>query len=177
MKTRSLIAVAAAVTALAALPVVLSHSPLRVNYTDSIRPTLLWETADSGAAYIAFCVPEAVNQDAVQAAFAGLPSGECPGGRVPLMKRFVVATPESLVTLGADGFTVGGKLLPNTAAKPFSRFGIALTHYPFGSYSSGIWPISTESADSYDARYFGPISPAAIRYRAKAVFGGFHAHA
>jgi type IV secretory pathway protease TraF len=174
---RFVLSMAAAVALMAALPFAVRHSGFVINYSDSVRPRLFFRTTDAHAPYIAFCAPESADPAVLRAAFAQLPHGDCPGGRSPLLKPFIEATMDHPVTLGPNGFTFDGKLLPNTAPKPLSRLGSRLTHYPFGRYHFGIWPISIDSPDSYDARYFGPIPPSAIRYRAIAVIGGSHGHA
>jgi type IV secretory pathway protease TraF len=177
LSARFVLSIAAAVALMAALPFAVRHSRFVINYSDSVRPVLFFRTIDAHAPYIAFCAPESADPAVLRAAFAQLPHGDCLGGRPPLLKPFIEATMDQPVALGPDGFRFDGKLLPNTAPKPVSRFGTRLTHYPFGRYHYGIWPISTESADSYDARYFGPIPPSAIRYRAIAVIGGSHGRA
>jgi type IV secretory pathway protease TraF len=53
--------------------------------------------------------------------------------------------------------------------KPYSKTGQTLVHYPFGSYTSGLWAISNYNRDSYDSRYFGPVSTDAIRFYARPV--------
>ena len=177
LSAKFLLAVTAAVGIMAALPYAIRHSGFVINYSDSVRPVLFFRTADAHAPYIAFCAPAAADSALLQAAFAQLPHGDCPGGRPPLLKPFIEASAAHPLIFDAKGFTFDNRLLPNTAPKPMSRFGTRLTHYPFGRYSSGIWPISTDSRDSYDARYFGPIAFTAIRYRATAVLGGSRAHA
>jgi len=96
-----------------------------------------------------------------------LPNGNCPGGVAPILKPHFAASPEQPISLTSEGFVIGGKLLPNTAPKPRSRTGAALTHYPFGLYTNGVWAISTFNPDSFDSRYFGPLDPKAIQFHAR----------
>ena len=126
-------------------------------------------TSNPAAPYIVFCAPAPADPAILRTAFEGMPAGQCRGGYPPLLKPFVKATHDHPLGYSAHGFTVNGKLLRNTAPKPVSRQGLPLTHYPFGVYTSGLWPVSVDSPDSYDARYFGPIDPAIIRFHAIAL--------
>jgi conjugative transfer signal peptidase TraF len=137
---------------------------VKVNVSRSI-PLGLYRRA-AGGHYAAFCLTRDEAQWALSAGLETL-SGDCPGRIIALLKPLVYPTPEHPLVLTASGFFLNGKLLPNTAPKAKSKTGKPLGHYPFGVYTSGIWPVSTYNRDSLDARYYGPISSDQIRFHAK----------
>jgi type IV secretory pathway protease TraF len=96
-----------------------------------------------------------------------LEPGECPDGHQPILKTVYRATPESPIVLDSQGFTIAGAPIGNTAPKAFSKAGKPLAHYAFGVYTSGLWAISGYSRDSFDSRYFGPVSSKEVRFYAK----------
>jgi conjugative transfer signal peptidase TraF len=139
---------------------------LHINYTDSIPVGLYRETHAPNAGYIGFCLtPDVLGR----AHLAGLmiDPGDCPGNVQPVLKPLYVATPEHPLRLDEHGFVLDGNTLFNTAPKAYSQTGVALQHYPFGVFTGGVWAISTFNPDSFDSRYFGPLDPASIRFRAK----------
>lgn len=96
-------------------------------------------------------------------------SGACRDGAAPLLKP-VVAKAGDTVELSARGIAVNGTLLPNTAPLSKDSQSRPLSAWPFGYYvvaSDTVWVASTYHARSFDSRYFGPISTAAIRGRLK----------
>lgn len=170
MKTgakRLLLGVLAAISVV--VPFWIRTSKLLFNYSDSVPIGIYQESPDYRGSYIVFCLPEAV---LVTAQHNGLElsSGSCPGRISPILKPAVRATPEHPVILTLGGFLIDGRLLRNTAPKTRSRSGFALTHYPFGSYQSGLWAISDFSRDSFDSRYFGPVDPSCVRSHAVPVW-------
>ena len=91
-------------------------------------------------------------------------------GAAPLLKP-VVARSGDVVELSARGISVNGALLPNTAPLSKDTKGRPLEAWPFGRYvvaSGTVWVASSYHPRSFDSRYFGPISTAAIRHRLKA---------
>jgi conjugative transfer signal peptidase TraF len=170
IKGRTAILCAAGFGILSSLPLILMRSGLVLNYSDSVPHTFLLRTSDPIAQYAVFCAPLTVNADILKASVADMTQGHCPGNMMPLLKPIVEASPEHPLELDANGISIDSKALPNTAPKSASKQGIPLVHYPFGVYTSGLWPISTATPDSYDARYFGPITSADILYRARPLF-------
>jgi conjugative transfer signal peptidase TraF len=146
-------------------PLVLSTPRLRFNVSNSI-PVGIYSETDDDAPYVGFCLPSDVLE---QARFAGLQldHGRCPGDVQPVLKPLYVATPEHPLRLDEHGFVLDGNTLFNTAPKSYSKTGATLQHYPYGVFTSGVWAISTYNPDSFDSRYFGPLDPASIRFRAK----------
>jgi conjugative transfer signal peptidase TraF len=135
----------------------------RLNTSGSVPVGLYRETSDNAAAYTGFCL-SLEQLRAVRRAGLELGAGECPGGVSPLLKPLVEASPMHPVTFTEHGFVIDGKLLPNTAAQSESRTHAPLSHIPFGTYTAGLWAISSYNRDSYDSRYLGPLDPSAIRF-------------
>lgn len=154
-----------ALVALATGPIV-KASRLHFNASDSVPVGLYREVARHRGAFAGFCLPQPVLEGAVATGMQPV-RGTCAGGVAPILKPLVQASEESPVVLSANGFLVAGRLVPNTAPKTRSHTGKPLAHYPFGRYTSGLWAISKFSPDSYDSRYFGPVSPAWIQFYAK----------
>jgi conjugative transfer signal peptidase TraF len=149
------------------LPSLMTKSNLILNGTDSV-PVGLYKRAPNGA-YAVFCLPIGTARIAIAAGLQ-IPSGPCPGEIQELIKPLVRASQAHPLVYEPTGFTVDGRLLPNTAPKRTSRTGHALEHFPFGTYTSGWWPVSSFSRDSFDARYYGPISADQIRFYASPIW-------
>jgi conjugative transfer signal peptidase TraF len=139
---------------------------LRINTSPSL-PMGLYITADSDANLVEFCPVEPFATLAIVRGYRD--SGICPDGAAPLMKP-VVAKPGDVVELSARGISVNGALLSNTAPLSKDTKGRPLEPWPFGRYlvaSGTVWVASSYHPRSFDSRYFGPISMAAIRERLK----------
>lgn len=144
-------------------------SGLHCNGSDSVPLGLYRETQSTARTYAAFCLSPSVLNDAKRTGLT-LRSGVCPGGVAPILKPLVSASSQHPIVFHESGFLVDGISLPHTAPKAFSSSGKPLTHIPFGTYTAGLWAISTFNPDSFDSRYFGPVDPAAIRFYATPVF-------
>ncbi|MDQ2842879.1 MAG: hypothetical protein M3Y72_17935 [Acidobacteriota bacterium] len=144
----------------------LAIAHLHINFSSSVPLGLYRETPELPGSYAGICLP---TNTLTQAAHAGLAidSGTCPGGVEPILKPVFVATPAHPIAFGQDGFSLDGKLLPNTAPKPRSKTGVPLAHVPFGLYETGLWAISDFSPSSFDSRYFGPVEPGSILFHAQ----------
>ncbi len=145
----------------AVAPPLLSRAHLHPNWSDSVPLGLYRETPNGP--YAAFCLPLPVLLDAQHRGLE-LPQGSCPGQVLPILKPLVSASPSAPVTLSVAGFSVHGILLPNTAPKTLSSSGQPLPHYPFGTYTTGLWAISRFNRNSFDSRYFGPVERRAVLY-------------
>ena len=139
---------------------------LHINFSDSVPIGLYREASERAGSYAAICLPTATVQHALQAGLA-IDYGTCPGGFEPILKPLFEATETSPIRYDQNGFSVDGRLLPNTAPKSRSRLGTPLAHAPFGIYRSGLWAISAFNSSSFDSRYFGPVHPGSIQFRAK----------
>jgi len=87
------------------------------------------------------------------------PMRTCPDGFSPLIKP-VVAWPGDLVSVSADGISVNGHLLKNSAPIDRDSKGQQLRPFAAGEYRVGpkeLWVVSSFSPRSFDSRYFGPI--------------------
>ena len=147
------------------LPGELKRSHLRLNSTDSV-PVGIYETRAERAPYAGFCLTADTLRSALGAGLE-LGRGECGDGHQPILKTVYEASSALPVVFDADGFAVGNRRIPNTRPKAVSKKGKPLTHYAFGTYTSGLWAISGYSADSFDSRYFGPVTREDVRFYAK----------
>ncbi|GAB1394093.1 hypothetical protein MASR1M60_22570 [Rhodocyclaceae bacterium] len=126
-------------------------SGLRLNVSGSL-PNIIYRVSEQPSVgdYVQFCSPIPVD---------ALPGGgSCPGGKLPLLKR-VVAGAGDHVVVDTEGVTVNGVLLPASAPKQFGRDGTPLPS-AVGVWildSGHIW-VAGEHPDSFDSRYFGPVS-------------------
>jgi len=135
---------------------------LRINTSPSL-PIGLYITTESDANLVEFCPAEPFATLAIVRGYRD--SGICPDGAAPLLKP-VVAKPGDVVELSARGISVNGALLANTAPLSKDGKGRPLKPWPFGRYvvaSGTVWVASSYHPRSFDSRYFGPISTAAIR--------------
>jgi len=87
------------------------------------------------------------------------PMRTCPDGLSPLIKP-VVAWPGDLVSVSANGISVNGQMLKNSAPIERDSKGQQLSPFAAGKYTVGpkeLWVVSSFSPRSFDSRYFGPI--------------------
>jgi conjugative transfer signal peptidase TraF len=159
-----LVLIIAVLTLVCGAPAALQHSTLRLNASASV-PTGLYRIVPRTSRYAAICLPEAVLATAINAGLF-VARGECPDGKQPILKPIYRATANTPIVFGSDGFSIGNRALKNTAAKLRSKTGEPLSHIAYGQYTSGLWAISDYNPDSFDSRYFGPVSEAEVRYYA-----------
>jgi conjugative transfer signal peptidase TraF len=144
---------------------------LRINETPSL-PVGLWQMQQPGAVergrIVSFCpLDEAPFRLARERGY--LSNGRCPGGFEPMLKP-VAAIEGDAVEVMAEGVSVNGRLLPNTAPRETDSAGRAMPPARFGSFTVApgeVWLASSFSALSFDSRYFGPVSIARIEGLAK----------
>ena len=139
---------------------------VHINFSNSVPIGLYREASQRAGSYAAICLPTETVQHAIHAGLA-IEHGTCPGGFEPILKPVFQATETSPIRYDQNGFSIDGRLLPNTAPKSRSRIGAPLAHAPFGIYRRGLWAISAFNPSSFDSRYFGPVNPALIQFRAK----------
>lgn len=105
------------------------------------------------------------------AAFPFYMTGDCPGGGRALLKT-VVGIPGDRIYASAAGVRINGTLLPDSASKvrsdqypetplPHWRGVIVLGPGEYWVYGPGARP--PFAAQSFDSRYFGPVSAAEFR--------------
>jgi len=77
----------------------------------------------------------------------------------PIFKP-IAAVAGDKVSVSKEGFSVNGKVLPNSVQFYHDSHGRLTNPYPFGTYivePNTVWLISTYNKRSFDSRYFGPI--------------------
>jgi len=137
---------------------------MRINTTDSVPKGFYLIAEDQHAPFVEFC-PEGLFSQ-LSSARGYRPAGVCPDGAAPLIKP-VIARARDIVVVSAEGVRVNGSLLPNTVPKNLDAAGRPLPVWPPGTYAVApemVWVASTYHPNSFDSRYFGPISIRAIRH-------------
>ncbi len=140
---------------------------LRINTSPSLPMGLYIITADAGADLVEFCPMEPFATLSIVRGYRD--PGACSDGAAPLLKP-VIARTGDVVEVSTRGISVNGGLLPNTAPLTRDTKGRHLEAWPSGRYvvdPGTIWVASSYHPRSFDSRYFGPLSTAAIRYRLK----------
>ncbi|SCC91918.1 Peptidase S26, conserved region [Thiomonas sp. X19] len=145
----------------------------RVNWTES-EPLGLYRllpvTADSRiirSERAEFCPPPTITPQA----FPFYMKGDCPGGGMPMFKQ-IVGLPGDRITVTPQAVTVNGKALAHSGQLPgspsFPRVHLPYQHGTFTLgpdqfwvYGSGARPAL--AAQSFDSRYWGPITRNDIR--------------
>ncbi len=134
------------------------------NYTHSAPFGLYREQFDSEvgihdpAPYVSFCPDRRWPSMRGEPNYRD-PMRTCPDGFSPLIKP-VVAWPGDLVSVSADGISVNGHLLKNSAPIEHDSKGQKLRLFTAGEYRvspNELWVVSSFSPRSFDSRYFGPI--------------------
>jgi conjugative transfer signal peptidase TraF len=128
-----------------------------INTTASLPRGLWITTGDTGPARVGEVVLICPPTDPQTRRYVA--PGFCPGRLVPLLKP-VAAVAGDRVTTAANGITVNGRAIPNSAPVGKDEGGRPLKAYPFGTYIvplGHVWLISSYDPFSYDSRYFGPL--------------------
>jgi conjugative transfer signal peptidase TraF len=128
-------------------------------YQDIERPLLVGEI-------VAVCLPPAIATFGHERGYLG--RGECEDGTQPVLKR-IAAVEGDTVDVQGDAVTIsfGGSSVAKPRRLAHSEVldrdsrGRALPHVPWGPYTlqhGELWLMSTSRPNSWDSRYFGPIS-------------------
>ncbi len=137
------------------------------NHTPSLP--LGWYIADERGPFAEFCPPPL---DFISGPRGYRQKGSCEDGYEPLLKP-IVTRPGDYVIFSGKGVSINaGEPLPNSAPRSKDTAGRPLEHYPYGFYPyvrGRVWLISSHNARSFDSRYFGPVSDAAIKRRLRAL--------
>jgi conjugative transfer signal peptidase TraF len=164
----ALLTAGTAICALGSVGIVLG---LRVNTSPSMPLGLWYEHASAGHSYAAGDVVEVCPPMALWQTYYLRP-GECPGsGREPILKT-VAAVPSDIVDISPNGMLVNGIKLENTSPLSHDGVGRPLAAYPLGVYTTQpgtVWLVAPRW-DSYDSRYFGPVSIEDIKGLAEPVW-------
>ena len=170
-----LIALFATFMAVVVFPAALVTMGLRYNDTPSAPLGWYWRrpVPVSGPAlgdFVAVCPPAWVTPLRFPFYERGRGEDRCPGGGEPLVKR-IVAIPGDTVVETIAGVEVDGRRLPLSA--PMAASPVTGIHLP---WATGRWTLARGeywlygpgaargwARYSFDSRYFGPVSRAAIR--------------
>jgi conjugative transfer signal peptidase TraF len=90
--------------------------------------------------------------------------GSCADGTAPVGKP-IFASAGDTVTVGPRGLARNGELVPSTAPLTRDRHGRPLPEIPWGVYRpqpGQLWLVSTHAPDSWDSRYYGPVSATSV---------------
>lgn len=130
----------------------------RINITGSL-PGIVYKISKSPGVgdYVQFCPPWVV--PTLPDAAPWEPACQ---GKIPLIKR-VVAVAGDRVVVDAAGVAVNGTRIPDSAPKTSTSSGLALP-FAAGGYTlrDGEFWVAGEHPDSFDSRYYGEISAAAL---------------
>jgi conjugative transfer signal peptidase TraF len=91
--------------------------------------------------------------------------GDCPGHTQPVLKH-VGAVAGDVIGLDRDGVSINGVRTIAQPIDPIDSAGRPLPHIAFGAHAVPdglVWLLGLGSSRSWDSRYFGPISMAAVR--------------
>jgi conjugative transfer signal peptidase TraF len=141
---------------------------LRINTSPSLPIGLYIATTNGSANLVEFCPAEPFASLSIIRGYRD--PGTCRDGGAPLLKP-VIAKAGDVIELSARGISVDGVFLSNTAPLTRDTKGRPLEAWPFGRFlvaTGTVWVASSYHPRSFDSRYFGPISTAAIRNRLKA---------
>jgi len=99
----------------------------------------------------------------------------CDGGMAALLKQ-ILALPGDWVDVSPDGIRVNGREIENSARLAVDGAGRPLPPLPVsGEVPAGhVWLFSGHAPESFDSRYFGPVSHAAIRGTATPIWNRSH---
>jgi conjugative transfer signal peptidase TraF len=142
---------------------------VRINTSPSLPMGLYVTTVDRSAELVEFCLGEPFATLSIVRGYRH--RGTCSDGGAPLLKP-IIAKPGDVVEVSSLGLSVNGTPLPNTAPLATDTKGRPLEAWPSGRYvvaPGTVWVASPYHRRSFDSRYFGPVSTAAIRHRLKAL--------
>jgi conjugative transfer signal peptidase TraF len=138
---------------------------VRVNTSPSVPVGLYWAapTVPKVGDTVMICPPDtAAFQLARERGFIG--RGNCPGRFEYLFKRLLAAK-NDVVSIGRDGITVNGELIPSTQPRVSDGQGRPLPVIVYGPAPLGageVLFVGDNDPTSFDARYFGPIPSSQI---------------
>jgi conjugative transfer signal peptidase TraF len=149
------------------MPSVAGFFGIRLNLTPSVPIGLYRISASPEANYAEFCPPEPFGRISMERGYRQATYFGCPDGGKPLLKP-IVAREGDIVTLSAEGVSINGKKISNSAAMTIDALGRSVQSAPLGIYrveQGSVWVISPYHSTSLDSRYFGPIPISRITHR------------
>ena len=139
----------------------------RVNHTDSLPVGLYWSSSKSPAKgdLIEMCPPNtAIFKAARSRQYIGV--GFCPDRFEPMFKKLVGVAGDT-ISIDETGVTVNGTKLKNSKPVKYDNVGNPLPALNIENYQlkpGEVLLMSNYSTQSFDARYFGPISSSQIQH-------------
>ena len=153
------------------LNVTLRLAGLQWSLTGSMPPGVYRVTHDplTRGQIVAVCLPPPIAQFGWQRGYLSkLPAlrllSECPGGYQALLKR-IAAVEGDVVEVRPEAVLINGQRIERSATQEVDRWGRALPHVPWGTYtlkSGELWLLATYAVNSWDSRYYGPVSVADV---------------
>ncbi len=149
-----------------ALVYLLARGGAVVNTSPSIGVGLWWQVSRAPVVgeYVEVCPPAvAIMFEAVERGYFW--RGECEAGHIPLLKRIVAMSGDTIDIDGA-GVRVNGELLPHSAPLVADRAGRLLGAYERSHFvlnESEAFLYGDGTARSFDSRYWGPVPVASIK--------------
>lgn len=111
--------------------------------------------------WVAACMPAELSRFGRERGY--LPRGTCPGGAVPVLKRWVASSGDR-VALTEDGLRIGHEVQPGSRLSSTDSQGRVVpqaVQYPYRVPNGSVLLLGTR-ADSWDGRYFGPVPAESI---------------
>jgi conjugative transfer signal peptidase TraF len=134
--------------------------PVRINLSASMPQGIYLLAATSTVSvgdFVMVCLDNVLAQFALQRGY--LHAGNCINGEQPLLKQ-VAAQSNDKIELLANAVVINGKTLPHSATSRMDSFNRLLPAIPRSTYilkAHQLWLYGTESARSWDSRYFGAV--------------------
>jgi conjugative transfer signal peptidase TraF len=119
--------------------------------------------------FVAICLPRPIAQFGRARGY--LTAGACADGQQPVLKR-IAAMAGDQIEVQPEAVTINNTRMPNSAVYDQDSHGRALPHVPWGTYtlrSGELWVMSTYVANSWDSRYYGPVSVSSVYATARPV--------
>lgn len=140
---------------------------LIINITGSMPRGIYWrETGDLHRGdLVAFCLNEKTQRFGLKQGY--LIHGTRCNFSEPLIKK-IIAMPGDNVTLSSQSIIVNSQTI-SYQTLPVDSHERPLKAYPSGNYANtkNYWVMGTDSQQSWDSRYFGPINPKSILWKIK----------
>lgn len=164
MNRRARITFALAVPALLIGVEVAGRTGMVINDTPSMAEGVYWKLhrAPQIGEVVALCPPD--REPFRTARDRGyMATGPCPGGYVPLIKRFLAKAGDR-VHIGPDGVAINGNRLPGSAPRAADGLGRPLPRVRLDrELAAHEVLVMTDYPDSFDGRYTGPLDRTVIQ--------------
>jgi conjugative transfer signal peptidase TraF len=149
--------------------------PLRINLSASMPRGIYLLSGDSGinvGDFVMVCLDHPLAQFALQRRY--LHRGNCADGSQPLLKQ-VVAMGSDEVVLLTNTIMIHHKTLPHSSTFRVDSINRPLPEISRGLYilkANQLWLYGTDSAKSWDSRYFGAVDRSEVMSVVKPLFVG-----